>query len=336
MKSQLIFLKLAWLLTISFFGGGVNAALPVPVPERICSGNNDNAPVFLHRSKDGVLQNFEVFITASGSYRGQYSTLSADTVAQICAKGISLSVLPVIAVPPVGADGLKVDTVPQNLYLPSSFQIQGITTIGYNAVIGNFWVAGIIPTEHNAHITQFTMEQTGFEVDYQNNKHLAVMTMHHTTDNFASAYRGKGMALGLCSVCFPSDTTLVYASISETWLVNNGDTQCQPGPCDVRVWFGDPYVNPPIPTTGVHLSPYVKYDFLVGANKSQQSVYYVRNNGDTNWGVTPMVDSYNASFNVAPWNLSQAGIAFLVAGTPDLPVGNWTLSFSGVSARTQP
>ena len=135
------------------------------MPERICSGNNDNAPVFLHRNQDGALQNFEVFITASGGYRGQYTTLSADTIAKVCAKGISLSVLPVIAVSSVGTDGLKVDTVPQNSYLPSSFQIQGITTVGYNAVIGNFWVAGIIPTGHSAHITQFIMEQTGFEVD---------------------------------------------------------------------------------------------------------------------------------------------------------------------------
>ena len=304
------------------------------MPERICSGNNDNAPVFLHRSKDGVLQNFEVFITASGSYRGQYSTLSADTVAQICVKGISLSVLPVIAVPPVGADGLKVDTVPQNSYLPSSIQIQGITTVGYNAVIGNFWVPGTIPTEHNAHISQFTMEQTGFEVDYQNNKHFDVMMMHHTTDNFASNYRGKGTALGLCAVCFPGDSNLYYTVLSETWLVNNGDTLCQPGPCDVRTWTG---ATPDrSPATALRISPYAKYDFLVGANKNQQSVYYIRNNGSTNWGVTDTVNSYNASFNVAPWNLNQAGIAFFVAGTPDLPVGNWTLSFSGVSARTQP
>ena len=333
MKSQLIFLKLAWVLTIIFFGAAVNAALPVPVPVRICSGNNDNAPVFLHRSKDGVLQNFEVFITASGSYRGQYSTLSADTVAQICAKGISLSVLPVIAVPPVGADGLKVGTVPQNLYLPSSFQIQGITTIGYNAVIGNFWVPGTIPTNHNAHITQFTVEQSGFDVDYSNNKHLVQMQMAHSIDNFTTSYRGKGMIIGLCSICFPPDGTLVYAAISETLLLNGPD--CQSGLCAGRVWYGSPYGDPD-PTTGARLNPTVKYDFLVGANKNQLSVYYVRTNGTTYWGMSPMVNSYHPSYNEAPWSIDQAGTTFFVAGTEGAPIGNWTLSFSGVFTRTQP
>ena len=105
MKSQLIFLKLAWLLTISLFGGGVNAALPVP--EQICSGKNDSAPVFLHRGRDGSLQTLEVFADRSGAYSGKYTTLSPEAITKICANGVSLSVLPVVSVPTSAADGAK-------------------------------------------------------------------------------------------------------------------------------------------------------------------------------------------------------------------------------------
>lgn len=223
--------------------------------------------------------------------------------------------------------------VDQVSYLPSSFSIQGLNYNGLNVVAGNFWVAGSIPAADNAHISQFTMEQNGFEVDTNNGKHLGMMVMQHSTDNYATSFKAKGIALGLCAICFSNDNNLYYAVASETWLVNNSPA-CDTGPCDVRLWNGGaPETSP---ATGLRLSPYAKYDFLVGANKSQQSVYYVRQNGNTTWTTTATVNSYNSSYNVSPWNISQAGVAFIVSVTPGTQVGNWVLTFSNVSSRTQP
>lgn len=89
MKKHLTLFKLAT-LPLTFWGGRANAN--IPIPERICSGKNDSAPVFLHRSADGLLQNFEVFVDGLGRYRGRYNALSPEAIIQICAKGIAFVV----------------------------------------------------------------------------------------------------------------------------------------------------------------------------------------------------------------------------------------------------
>lgn len=146
-----------------------------------------------------------------------------------------------------------------------------------------------------------------------------------STDNITNNYQGKRLIFGLCgSACFPSSSGLTYSSISETWLVN---TPCTASTCDVRLWNGAPYS----PATGIALNPTTSYEFLVGANRLQESLYYYRASGSAAWNTTATVNSSNPAYVTG-----KAGTTYFVVTTAGSVAGNWTLTFTGASKWTQP
>ena len=56
-------------------------------PEFLCSGKNDNSPVFVHRDSDGSLQRLIDATQRSGSYKIKYSEIPAVEIEAMCTSG---------------------------------------------------------------------------------------------------------------------------------------------------------------------------------------------------------------------------------------------------------
>ena len=94
-------------------------------PELLCSGKHDNAPVFLTRDANGVIERLEIESTKGGDYRGRYVPVPADLLAELCRRGISLATMPKPDVRQASEKRQKA-SVEQKPYLPTNFTIQGI------------------------------------------------------------------------------------------------------------------------------------------------------------------------------------------------------------------
>jgi len=314
-----------------------NIRAQTPQPELLCSGKHDNAPVFLTRDANGVVERLEIESTKDGSYRGRYVAMPDDLLAELCRRGISLATMPK---PDVRSESGKRQKagIEQKPYLPTDFRIEGIYIPSYlNIVVGNFWVPGWMPASDNAHLAQYTVVDSNFGTNAypDNSRHFVNALTAWSNDDFSTGFKGKGVIFGAnCGRCFaPVGTTFPYAAVSQTWLLG-GPNECAGISCAV---FNGGTVPPNIgPATGVVLANNTSYDYLIGANRLQESVYFLKPSSSNTWQTTPFTYSSEPSYNTFPYQPHQAGIAFFVASGLPHPTGKWSLTFSGVSAWTQP
>jgi hypothetical protein len=310
-------------------------------PELLCSGRNDNAPVFVHRDADGSLQRLNATTQKDGTYTIRYTQIPAAEIQAMCASGLSLAVMfkpkPTSS---LSADGEKISTL---TYLPSSFLITGWQYGGYNGVDGGVWVPGTMPSSHNAHITQFDVVENGF-YNAINGAHLVHMVTASTAASIETEYQGKGMIFGpyghFCGAGSAGASAPgggSYGAISETYMYPT-PTPPASNYYNVnrsKIWAGN---DPSRDSFAATATPYhtcfqqqqgasVKY--LVGANRSQGSVYYTKPSASPTWSITPSITSTSQYFRTG-----YAGVAFFVASGG--PAGVWSLQFTNVSSVTQP
>ena len=311
-------------------------------PDLICSGKNDHAPVFLVRDVDGTLQRLEAITQEDKSYQIRYVIVPNDVIEAICADGISLAVM---AKPQSSSrksvDGHKVD---QLTYLPSSFSITTWAYGGYSGVVyGSFWVPGTMPTNHNAQITQFDVSESGF-YNATNGAHLVHMVTASSAAMIETEYHGKGVIFGpygyFCgtgSAGAGSPGGGSYGAISETFLYPTPTPPASDygNPNRSKIWAG---YDPARDSFAADTAPYhacfqqqqgVSVTYLVGANRSQGSVYYTKPSSSSSWSTTPVIDSTSGYYRTG-----NAGVVFFVAAGG--PPGPWTLQFTNVSSVTQP
>ena len=194
-----------------------------------------------------------------------------------------------------------------------------------------------MPVNHNAHLAQYTVVDSNFGTndDPENSRHFVNPMTAWTNDDFSTGFKGKGVIFGAnCGRCFaPVGTTFPYAAVSQAWLISN-ENFCPGISC--AAFNGGTGRNDRAPSTGVVLTNNTSYDFLVGANRLQESAYYIKPSSSSTWQTTQSTNSNESSYNTYPYQPDQAGVAFFVASTLPYPTGNWSLTFSGVSAWTQP
>ena len=324
--------------------------------ERVCIGKNDTSPVFVSRDASGALVRMDVTIaenpltaaagTVNNILRAKFETASREDIQALCGGGVSVAILPMQTVVKSG-DGLKVVT-PQAT-LPSSFTITTSDTIFCKSagdcsrnVYGNFWVPGTMPETHNAQLVDFTVAVNNFQ-NAANGAHLVNSLLTVSDSNIATDFDGKGVIFGYDSKYCGTSTNPTFGSVAETWVVRPDFAAT-----DVRVFSGPPEGRYPgllgvPPTTCAAMSPDTTHRFLVGANREQFSQHYRYLGGAANPEYPPIGANFEDyvvknSFN-SIFRPNGAGIMFIVAsgsgpGVPMPPM--WNLTFSSVSARTQP
>ncbi len=141
---------------------------PAAKPDLLCSGKNDEAPVYLLRDAKGMLTRMEVSITNGGKYSAVPVEVTPDELLAECNGGMSIAVLPPMQIA-ARKDWLK--SVPAMSSLPSSFTIMTSTYVACKygleppcrrQVWGNFWVEGTMLSSHTAHIVQYDLAPTDF------------------------------------------------------------------------------------------------------------------------------------------------------------------------------
>ena len=260
----------------------------------------------------------------------------------MCASGLSLAIMskpqPADATPVEGQKSVSVSTA-----VPTTFQITAWAYGGYSGVDGSFWVPATMPSNHNAHITQFDVAESGF-YNATNGAHLVHMVTASSTATIETEYHGKGMIFGpygyFCgtgSAGASSPGGGSYGAISETYMYPTPT----PPASDYsninrsKVWAGYDEVRDSFAASS---APYhscfsqqsgVPVTYLVGANRAQGSVYYTKAASSSTWITTPAIDSSSSYFRTG-----YAGAVFFVASGG--PPGIWSLNFTDVSSTTQP
>lgn len=323
--------------------------------ERVCTGTNDQAPVFITRDPSGTLERLEVFFVDANtgqsanygkarnplSIRGRYVAVSIDDVTAVCRSGISVAVMPKPRSSLPNFGNTPKAGVDPAATVPPSFTIQTVAAckqgLGCTTTVwGNFWVPGVMPGYHNAHLSQFTVTASNFH-NAPNNGHFVHSLLTVSDTNLVADFDGKGMIFGY-DTTYCGNGSPTYGSVAETWVIQNPPPP-YPGN-KVRVFNG---IGLEIPNTCSPMTPNDTYRFLVGANRQQQSQFY-RYHGAS---MTPDYPPPGSNFDAYVVNSLHpyfrgggAGVAFFVAGgnqaTPVYPLIQWSLTFTGVSTWTQP
>ena len=325
-----------------------SAAAATSVVKLLCSGRNDNAPVYVREAANGTLSRMEVAVSKNGSYIASYVEVSNSELLAECANGTSVAALPATEV-----EGLK-SGVPSQTTFPSSFTIQTSTTISCKYgqppptcrrdVWGNFWIPNSMPSSDNAHIVQYDLAQSGF-ISATLGTHFVNSLLTVSNSSFVTEFQGKGMINGVANECGGA-----YSAVVQTWQ-NNGSIN-SPGPSsNISGVFGSSAsIN-----TCYTLSGASNYRFLVGANRDQASVFWAYPNGASPPAVSPPVtvgdqffwssQAWSTGTNTGISNpysaysysgTGAAGVTFFVAGPPVPSTDTWSLAFTTVSSVTQP
>jgi len=339
MSRAIVFLAQAALWIASIFGAIDAPAAATNTPKLLCAGNNDLAPVYLLQGANGALSRMEVTVLKSGRYDVSYVQVSLDELHAECANGMSVAAL----VPRLNT-GLKAG-VPSEMSVPSSFTIMTSTTVACKyglpppecrrQVWGNFWVPGSMPSYDNAHIVQYDLAQSGFS-SAASGTHFVNSLLTVSNSNFVAEFQGKGMIIGAANSC----PNAGYNAIIQTWQNNSSMPTNQS-----QAWYG----------TCVPLSPTDAYRFLVGANRDQGTAAWVYPPGAVNpiqnlvssadqyfWSSPTWLNGGNPGYSTPYPSYSYSGTgasgtAFFVATfAPIASTEVWSLSFSGVTAVTQP
>ena len=267
----------------------VSCVQAAPV-EFVCSVQNDRAPVYVHRdATDGSLQRLIATTQKDRVYKIKYTQIPLGEINAMCAGGLNLAVMlkPKPTVSTLG-DKQKVVYVLDNV--PSHFAIVGWSYGGYSGVDGGFWVPASMPENHNAHITQFDVTESGF-YNATNGAHLVHMLTASSTATIETEYQGKGMIFGpygyFCgtgSAGASSPGGGSYGAISETFMY---PTPTPPATAYAnvnrsKIWAGadvsrDSFAASAAPYhTCFQQQPGVSVTYLAGANRAQGSVYYTK------------------------------------------------------------
>lgn len=317
----------------------------------LCSGKNDEAPVYLLRDAKGMLTRMEVSATKEGRYSAVAVEVTSDELLAECKGGMSIAVLPSMQ---IAARKDRLKGVPAMSSLPSSFTIMTSTYVACKygleppcrrQVWGNFWVEGTMPSSHTAHIVQYDLAPTAFSsASIRTHFVNSILTVSNTS--FASDFQGKGMIIGQMDDC-----GFGYASLAETWQ-NNNMSGAPPGTVGGVTWG-----TSSTPNTCYYMSGSNSYRFLVGANRDQFLQYWVYPNASPSptvfgpwlpanqlfwssqyWGTTTNAGVTNAYPAYSYSGLGASGVTFFVATlVPYVPASEqWSLSFTNVSSVTQP
>ena len=260
----------------------------------------------------------------------------------MCASGLNLAVMPKPkTMNSISGQNQKAVYVLEDV--PSFFDMAGWYYGGYSGVDGGFWAPGAMPSNHNAHITQFDVAEYGF-YSATNGAHLVHMLTASSTATIETEYQGKGMIFGpygyFCgtgSAGASSPGGGSYGSISETFMY---PTPTPPATdyANVnrsKVWAGydvsrDSFAADTAPChTCFQQQSGVSVIYLAGANRTQGSVYYTKASSSGTWTTTPAIDSSSPYFRTG-----NAGTVFFVASGG--PTGVCSLNFTNVSSVTQP
>ncbi len=200
-----------------------------------------------------------------------------------------------------------------------------------------------MPANHNAQITQFDVAENGF-YNAMNGSHLVHMVTASSAATIETEYHGKGMIFGpygyFCgsgSAGNGSPSGGSYGAISETFMypTPTPPANSYSNPNRSKIWAG---YDPARDSFAASTAPYhtcfqqqqgVSVSYLVGANRSQGSVYYTKPSSSGSWSVTPAIDSSSPYYRTG-----GAGVVFFVAASG--PTGVWSLQFTNVSSVTQP
>ena len=167
------------------------------------------------------------------------------------------------------------------------------------------------------------------DAQWRNGKHFVHMLTTSSFSNIAADYHGKGLIFGLYGFfCSPGS----YGAISETFFYPD-DTSVTPIGAS-RVWSGGSNGSTtagPVGSTCTDLAPTTSYDVLVGANRSQGSVYYYKTAGAGSWIVTDVINDVVSTFRTG-----YSGVTYFVASDDTKPPGNWVLHFTNAQSWTQP
>ena len=167
-----------------------------------------------------------------------------------------------------------------------------------------------LPSGDTYQVADFTIGQYNF-ANSGVNTHFVNSVLTVSNSNLANDFDGKGMILGASNECGAP-----YSSIIETWAIQNFPA-CTPNSCNAIVWA---------PDTCSEWSQTEPKRYLVGANTSQQTVYWRYTPGDSSPEfASPSVDSYTSAFRSG-----GAGVAFFVAASPTSQY--WYLDFSDVTS----
>ncbi len=292
----------------------------------------------------------DVTLSQEGRFAIAHIEVTPDELAAECKNGTSIAVLAAELSGPK-TQGFKA-IIPQSA-LPTSFTIMTSTTIACKqgqtpqcrrAVWGNFWVPGSMPAAHNAHIVQYDVVQSNFAAATLST-HFVNTLLTVSNSNFTSDFQGKGMIIGVSGDCGGN-----YSSLVETWQI--GNIAGAPPVANEQVNWGQFTA----PNTCYSLSSVSSYRFLVGANRSQASQYWIYPNGSPTPTMLPTVAQVNNYFwSAQAWGtpansaytdlysgysysgLGAAGVAFFVSTPGPIPVSEvWSLSFTNASSVTQP
>lgn len=305
--------------TIAAAIGGLASAAPAsPNNESfkvLCDGTNKLPPIYVAYTRDGAFERLNIVRDEkTGQLRGGYVPVAQEHIDGICAKGQAISAAP----KPLSAEGegTKVYT---SYTLPSSFTLATY----YGVIFGNFWVPGVMPSGHAAHLATYDVLAYRFS-NATGGSHF-VNSLLTFADWGAGQHSGKGLIFGdIVEPGISGGVTCYEQSVvTETWHDGN------------YVWDGK---NPsaPAPNTCSPNFYYTgqNYSVLNGANVYQESTYWLFNGGaGSPFFQAPIVYSPHPGFRAG-----YAGITFLVASAvPTLPFGEyWTLSFTNVFHWTQP
>jgi len=299
-------------------GGGAASAATTPNSESfkvLCDGTNKLPPIYVAYTRDGAFERFNIVRDEkTGQLRGGYVPVAQEHIDSICAKGQAISAAP----KPLSAEGegTKVYT---SYTLPSSFTIATY----YGVIFGNFWVPGVMPSGHAAHLASYDFQGYNFRNSTGGSHFVnSMITQANWTTNhtgmgmiFGGGMAGTGTSGGL--TCYP------FSAVTESW-------HSITSPSNI-VWRAGYTPNTCSPD---FYADNVAFSVLSGANILQRSTFHLFYYGNpTAIHEAPVVDSAGW-----PFQPGYAGVAFLVAtAVTSLPVSEyWTLSFTNVYHWTQP
>ncbi len=332
-----------YILALGLLMGTASGAHAANLKNLICSGGNDDAPVYVLVTKGGAYFRIEATFDSKGRYKGQHVPVQKKEIDAECASGVSIAALQIETPGPAKslAKGETVKTVvPPQASLPTSFTIRTSTSIACKygleppcarTVWGNFWVPGTMPATQQAHIVHYTLSQWQFNASTPGTHFVnSVLTVSNT--NFDTDFQGKGLIIGVANDCGGN-----YSAILQTWQ-NNQQMESETS----AAWYA----------TCNTISPTGVYDIYVGANRQQGLQAIINGPGLSN--ANPTVSVFERYFWSSPWwaaglnpaypnqypyvsydGLGASGVAFLVVGPSRVPAAEeWALTFDNVFQYT--
>lgn len=137
-----------------------------------------------------MIHQLNLYRQKDGSMSGGFAESNPADIDLLCSAGVTLAALPK---PEPDTDTKYADQKSVNVLptLPSSFNIRGKPRYGGGTeIVGNLYVPGLLPANHNAHSTQFKVAQTNFRSASQTYAlHFVNMLLHSSLSQWVPPCR---------------------------------------------------------------------------------------------------------------------------------------------------